>query len=334
VEIKKGRVFCIGRGDLFYNSIEKLCSSYNVVGIITSRHSEEFNVDEEDFRRLSEKLGCYFQFTNRINSEVVDEVIANCADIAVSVNWVSIINSDFINLFKYGILNAHFGDIPKYRGNAVTNWTIINDEKEAYLTIHKMESGEVDTGEIICQKKMKINSNTKIIDMVNFANKNTPNLFYSALRTLFRTDHNQFINSKNKPPGFRCYPRLPEYSKINWNNSAVTIDRMVRASSQPYSGAFSYIKINNEITKLYIWDSRVVCEETMDVGIPGHIIHNDKSTGETHVYTGDGIVALLKVQINGHDICKPTSIFKSIRIHFGIDVEEELIALKSKLSAP
>ena len=46
---------------------------------------------------------------------------------------------DIILRFKYGILNArHFGDLPKYRGNVYPNWAILNNEKNIYLTIHKM----------------------------------------------------------------------------------------------------------------------------------------------------------------------------------------------------
>ena len=66
---------------------------------------------------------------------------------AISVNHLSIIDEDIINLFKYGILNAHGGDLPRYRNACLR--PIINGEKKIGLCVHKMIGGELDNGDII-----------------------------------------------------------------------------------------------------------------------------------------------------------------------------------------
>lgn len=43
------------------------------------------------------------------------------AEVAISVNWLTLIKQPLIDQFKYGIINAHAGDLPRYRGNACPN---------------------------------------------------------------------------------------------------------------------------------------------------------------------------------------------------------------------
>ena len=103
---------------------------------------------------------------------------------------------------------------------------------------------------------------------------------------------------------------------------------MIRASTNPYSGAFSYYKVNDEIKKVIIWKSRVIKENSIDIGTPGQIIFNDKNNGESHVLTGKGILAICDVQYEQESIFHPGYKWKSIRTRFGVDIEDELIVFK------
>ncbi len=46
------------------------------------------------------------------------------AEIVISANWPSLFKHEIFAYFKYGIVNIHPGDLPKYRGNACPNWAI------------------------------------------------------------------------------------------------------------------------------------------------------------------------------------------------------------------
>jgi len=48
------------------------------------------------------------------------------------------ISREVFQLFRHVILNAHAGDLPKYRGNACPNWAILKGEKRVVLTIHQV----------------------------------------------------------------------------------------------------------------------------------------------------------------------------------------------------
>ena len=72
--------------------------------------------------------------------------------IIVSVNYLFIINNDIINHADLMSINVHGSLLPKYRGRTPHVWAIINGEKEAGITIHKIEEG-CDTGTSILNKK-------------------------------------------------------------------------------------------------------------------------------------------------------------------------------------
>jgi hypothetical protein len=74
------------------------------------------------------------------------------------------------------------------------------------------------------------------------------------------------------------------------------------------------------LRKLIVWKARIVAHTTDDVGIAGQIILNDRESGETHVLTGKGILALQQVQFADEaDAFPPGGRFKSIRARFGLD---------------
>ena len=193
-----------------------------------------------------------------------------------------------------------------------------------------MVAGDLDSGDIWSQKKMILNDETTINDINTFSEKNAPKLFLTAIDKILKGIMPERQSDINKI-AFRCYPRLPIDSKINWNKSAIEINALVRASIPPYPMAYSYMKDEETIRKIYIISSYVVNEETNDVGTPGHIIKNDKNSGDTWVYTGRGIIGLRKIKFDEESEIYPGKYWKSIRIRFGIDIERELINIYEKL---
>ncbi len=325
------KVLIIGRSEYLYDTAIALSNDHVICGIVTAKASPEFDKNENDFRKLAKKLGSRFIFKNKIDNKILGVIDALKPDIAISINWVSILNKEMTDRFRYGILNAHFGDLPSYKGNAVINWALINRAKSISLTIHTMKPGIIDDGKILMKLPIAISNNTTISDIVEFCRKNIPLMFVKVLKIISKKKSEvPKVRFKAKDP-FRCYPRLPEYSKIDWNRSAEDIHALVRASAKPYSGAYSYMKINGIIKKVYVWETVLQSSKTKDKAVPGHIIKNDSQTGISSIFTGEGIIGLKSVQYDGEEIFKPGKKWKSIRIHFGIDLEAEIISLYKTL---
>jgi len=258
----------IGRSRMLYNTAVRLRDEgHSIKAIITAKTQPEYTKNESDFKKLAEKMKIPF-FLARSFSEPRLMSALKGLDLGVSVNWVSVVSQDVIDSFRIGILNAHMGDLPSYRGNACPNWAIINGEDEIVLSAHLMEGGKLDSGRIITQEKMPLLKDTYIGDVYNWSEETTPKLFLKALSSLEGNPGYTLKNADAGSPGsFRCYPRRPEDSKINWNDAGEKIYSLIRASSRPFSGAYCFLNVE----KLIIWKAEIYSDNEHFCAMPGQI---------------------------------------------------------------
>ena len=303
-------LIAIGRSRYLFDGIKHLHSKgFIFKAIVTEEAYDEYDIKHEDFRSLAQEIGAAFFMTKSMNiPELLSIIKSNNIKVAISANWKYTIQAGFLEMFDYGILNFHLGNLPDYKGNATVNWSIINGESSINGNIHKMEL-EVDTGDIISRKKIPISNDSYISDILKQAEKDVPYLYEEALEKL-RQDPT-FCLEKGTIHGLRCYPRLPEDSQINWLSDAVSISRLVRASSNPYKGAFSYL----DGKKIIIWKAVVYPAVDKFLAVPGHIIRVNKSDNTILVACKEGILEIQEIEYEGQ-VMSPTVICKSIRERF------------------
>lgn len=323
------RVIALGRTKLLYDSIRFLHEQgLEIVLIGTCQESPEYNITASDFEQLADNIGADFFCDTHINTEErIHQIKTLKPDIAISVNWLGLIGQEIIECFPNGILNCHAGDLPRYRGNAVANWAIINGESEIVLSVHKMDLG-LDTGDIILQKKFSIDENTKIGELYRLFEENIPKMFYKSVTGLKDGSLIQKPQEKDPLKALRCYPRIPSDSCLNWSESARYLNKIIRASSEPFSGAYTYL--NGE--KITILSSHVELFETPSLYVPGQVLWKRKHTGEVGMATGDGVLVIEKIRDESGYECNPTDIIKSLRTRLGMNLENEIYLLMKKVS--
>ena len=308
------KIGIIGRTEMLYNTCLILEEAgYEIKLIITSKESPEYKKKRSDFKFLSSKFNCEFIDTTKINSEEIIRKIRRLKlDIGISVNYVNVISKKVIDSFNLGILNAHGGDLPKYRGNACQAWAIINGEDKIGLCIHKMVGGELDSGDIIDREYLEININTKITEVLNWISDRVPYMFLRSLENL-KSNHNYILSkqSKNTKDILRCYPRKPEDGKINWSKSSLEILRLINASNLPYYGAFC----NYDGFEMKIWEAEVVNNNENYLSVEGQISKVNIEEESVEVICGNGKIKIKLIEINGV-IQPPTKLIRSIRKRF------------------
>jgi methionyl-tRNA formyltransferase len=325
------RVLLLGRHEMLYETGQRLLAEgrHQIVAVVTAPERPEYRRKASDFRFLAKKAGAAFLVAKRIDAEVLKLVRDTRPDIGVSINWVSLVDSRLTEIVPHGILNAHLGDLPRYRGNAVPNWALLRGEKKVVLTIHRMEPDKLDDGPILQQRAYKLRPATTIADIIGFAEATIPELYARAI------DGMAAGKSVSKSPrgglsaGFRCYPRLPRDGAIDWTRPAVEIDALVRSLVRPYSGAYTHYRdADGVLRRLFVWRTRIVSRSTRDLGVPGHVVRNDSTTGESHIFTGRGVLAILE---SSHDdeieTFAPGRLWKSIRMRLGLSLEDEIYNL-------
>jgi methionyl-tRNA formyltransferase len=301
------RVAIIGRSELLYDTALKLKESgFIITCILTAKEAPEYMRTSKHYEDLSKKWGIPFMQSVNI-AECRNFLINSQSDIAVSINYSGIIPQNIIDLFKLGILNAHGGDLPRYRGNACQAWAILNGEPRIGLCIHKMIGEELDSGDIIARDFLDIDDTTKVTEIWDWMHKRVPQLCLNAMKRL-TTDANYILEAQSKDPtdALRCYPRKPQDGKIDWKQSALQILRLINASNKPYSGAFC----NFDGRQFIIWSAEVVLNYENFVAIPGQVTKIDDDNIE--VACGEGKLKILMAEFEGN-VGLPSSWIKSIR---------------------
>lgn len=153
------------------------------------------------------------------------------------LDFNQIIPPKIINLFKKGIVNIHFSKLPQYRGPAPVQATILNGDKEAWITYYLITQ-KLDEGPILKQTSL-------ILDLA----ETTDSLYEKLIEKTAQevgdviTD---YLNGKINPRSQTGQPTITqkltaENCRIDWTKSPVEIDHLIRAA-YPEPGAWCFVK--------------------------------------------------------------------------------------------
>jgi UDP-4-amino-4-deoxy-L-arabinose formyltransferase/UDP-glucuronic acid dehydrogenase (UDP-4-keto-hexauronic acid decarboxylating) len=287
----------IGRTQWLLDAGRLVLERGHEVGFIcTAQASSDATAGPAEFEAFADEYGLDLHIGPRISD------LDLTADICLSVNWISVLRQPFLDRFPHGVFNAHPGDLPRYRGNACLNWAILAGETEAVLTVHKMVE-QLDAGPIAEKYRRPIADNDDITTLYAWLDEMIPLglagvMDRAAAGTLELVEQDPSIRPQ------RVYPRKPEDSRIDWRQPAEQILRLVRASSQPFSGAKSRLESGTEVV---IWRARVHEPDHDFMAVPGQVCF--AIDGNPVIATGDGMLEL--VELNGDEI--RAEILRSLR---------------------
>ncbi|MFC8503413.1 methionyl-tRNA formyltransferase [Pedococcus sp. NPDC057267] len=299
----------IGRSRLLLDSVEHLAArGHRFAAIVTAPPSPEYDVGPAEFAALAGRLGSELFVVERggVRPEVAAAIEGHRPAAGISVNWQYVLPGSFLDLFPHGVLNLHLGNLPDYKGNATVNWSILNGENEIHANVHRM-AVELDAGDVIARAPIPLDESTYVGDVLARAQELAPELFGQALERL--ADDPAACVVQGSTAGLRCYPRLPEDGLLDWTRPAGEVARLVRASSHPYPGAYSFLG-GRRIT---VWRA-AVSDRTDFLAVPGHVL--GPGPGSTLlVACGEGALELQEVTL-GKDAVEPAALTRSIRARF------------------
>jgi methionyl-tRNA formyltransferase len=100
-------------------------------------------------KRYCQNNGINF-LTPQNPDEIIPQIKQLNPDIAVTVAYGKILSKEFFSVPRYGTLNVHFSLLPKYRGAAPIQWSLINGEKTSGVSIFEIDE-HTDTGAVYKQ---------------------------------------------------------------------------------------------------------------------------------------------------------------------------------------
>jgi methionyl-tRNA formyltransferase len=301
---------------MLWNSIRALSQNGHQIQLIaTCRAAPEYDIRESDFQELATELGAAFLVTQDLNSpESLRVLRAAGGDIAISINWINMIGSEACSTFPRGILNAHAGDLPRYRGNAPVAWAILQGESRIGITIHAMAPDGLDAGPVIMKDYYHLSDQTYIETVFRILEERIPTMFVEALGGLESGSIIPQPQPLDPSLSLRCYPRKPEDGLIHWDRHASDISRLVRASAEPFPGAYTYLHGQ----RLVVWRARAEQWSFPTLAVPGQAISRNSERGEVGIATGEGVVTLEQVQTAEGPRCQPTALVRSLRDRLGL----------------
>ena len=170
-------------------------------------------------------------------------------EMIVISHFEKLLRSEIIEIPKFGCINLHPSLLPYYRGMAPQHWPIINGENETGVTVHSIDQ-TADTGDIILQRKVKIETNMYVSDLQLEFLKIYKSIIVDAINL---TQQEHFKSIKQSFLEGSYYGKLKKNQcQISLENSCSQTINLIRGVSKPYFGAF--------IDDLIIWRAHIANE--------------------------------------------------------------------------
>lgn len=168
------------------------------------------------------------------------------ADIITVVAYGFIIPQNILDAKKYGCLNIHPSKLPKYRGAAPLQRTIINGETETAVCIMQMDAG-LDTGDVLLEKNLNLNPRITLQELHDQCAQIGGEMLIKTLDNI-----ETLPRKKQADSGLSYAHKLSkEEGLVDWNESAFTIDCKIRGMN-PWPGV--YFKYDQKIIKILFAD--------------------------------------------------------------------------------
>ena len=212
-------------------------------------------------------------------------------DIIITAAYGQLVPDKILEIPEHKCINVHGSVLPKLRGGAPIQYSILEDHKKTGITIMYMVK-KLDAGDMISKVEVDIldsDNYETLHDKLSVAGRD---LLNETLPKIFSGD----IAPEKQDDAEATFARniLREDEKIDWNTSAREVFNKVRALD-PTPGAFTYLDGN----VLKIWSSEVVeLEEQSGYSKVGTIIKQDKKN--IYVLCGnDTVLRVHELQVSG-----------------------------------
>lgn len=222
-------------------------------------------------------------------------------DIGIVAAYGQIIPKEILDIPTHGYINVHASMLPKYRGAAPIQWSILNGDKSTGVTIMQMGPG-LDDGDIIMQEEMAIAPDETGGSLFEKLAIRGGNMCCMAMVAI----ENNLVERIPQNEADATYVSVikKDFGAIDFSADAQYIERMIRGLN-PWPSAFTYW--NGQMLK--IWAAKVVSdEEIVEAGdlfggayaleaMPGTVVFVD-SIG-IMVRTGYGFLTITELQLAG-----------------------------------
>ncbi|MDD4842782.1 MAG: methionyl-tRNA formyltransferase [Anaerotignum sp.] len=286
------RVIFMGTPDFAVYSLKALLTQHEVIAVVSQpdkpkgRGKKLVATPVKEFA-LTQGLPVYQPEKSR-DSEFVALLEELHPDVIAVTAFGQILPESILNIPKFGCINVHGSLLPKYRGAAPMQWSIINGEKVTGITTMFMAKG-MDTGDMLLKTEVEITPEDNFASIHDKMAEAGASLLLETLTAL------QAGTAERVPQEHEAATYAPMITKetghIDWTKSAQEIIDLMRGLD-PNPGAYSVFE--EEPLKLF---KGMKSEGDYRQAKPGEVL--DITKKGFVVKCGDGALTITELQATG-----------------------------------
>lgn len=208
------------------------------------------------------------------------------ADLMIVVAYGLLLPKAALDTPKFGCINVHGSILPKWRGAAPIQRSVLAGDAETGVTIMQMDVG-LDTGDMLLIKTCPITKQDTSGSIYSKLEEIGPGALLETVEQI--ATGNAVAKKQDNEQATYAHKLTKQEAEIDWSEPAQLIDQKVRGY-QPWPVAFAKIKEN----AVKIWQVEVIEASNKPAG---EIISADKSG--ILISTGDGAINILQLQPPG-----------------------------------
>jgi len=283
-------------------------AGYDVQAVFTHTDSPEENNFFSSVARTGADLNLPVFAPEDVNHPLwVNRIRELQPDVIFSFYYRNMLSEEVLALAPQGGFNLHGSLLPAYRGRAPINWALVNGETETGVTLHKMVK-RPDAGDIVSQRAVAIDAQDTALSLHAKVREAAQQLLKDVLPTMLNGSFTLTAQDESKATYFGR--RSAADGEIYWHKSATEINNLIRAVTEPYPGAFSFLGER----KMTIWRASVL--DTAHDKQPGTVLSNDPLV----VACGEGALQILAGQndsglyVQGTRLAQEMGIMPNVRL--------------------
>ena len=311
-------VLLIGQGPTAQSALESLLARFHVVGLVRSGR------DEATAAALRHRVPVLSDARVTAVQAAVRDLAPDCVVVS---SYDRILPASLLGCCPF--VNVHYAPLPEYRGRATVNWAIINRRADTAITIHVL-AAQLDAGAVLFQQRVAIARHDTVTDL--YARLNELQRVHLGPTVERHLDGDPGVAQDEIAATYTC-TRVPADGEIDWNRPTADVHALVRALTDPFPGAFTYL----DARRLVIWQAAPLDAPRRWAGrVPGRVVARSAAEGWVDALTADGVLRLQTVQLE--DGCREPAaeVITSVRATLGLratDLLDRLRALEQRLAA-
>ncbi|MDD6351528.1 MAG: methionyl-tRNA formyltransferase [Lachnospiraceae bacterium] len=286
------RIIFMGTPDFAVTTLEALYQAgHEIVLAVTQPDKPRGRKGEPQFSDVKKWAVVHdipvFQPDRIRKPENIEELRKYPADIMVVAAYGQILPKEILDMPPYGCVNVHASLLPRYRGAAPIQWSILNGDKETGVTTMQMGVG-LDDGDILEQRVVPIDpeeTGGSLFDKLAIVGGQ---LIVQTLKDLEEGKVKAIPQDEEKATHVGMLKK--SMGNLNWSRPASELHNYVRGLN-PWPSAYSYL--NGKMVK--IWKSS--CLDGNKDAVPGTIL--SLSDQGIEVAAGEGSLLLEEIQMEG-----------------------------------